>query len=475
MAAELIVCGEPAVGVGGEFERECARTLRDQLPDGYVVATNVHLARGCGEFYECDAIIAAPGVCDVLEVKCIRPEIAVGEDIITSSTGFYLDRVLSTVDHKAKVLASRRQRAPFPLSGRRGELRVGSQIVVPSSTRIIYKVASHKTTRPVRTLSDTVDRYRQMAAESSLFGDGSARRETRNAWMAYRDASAKAQRRTQRHLGRFAIRRQLPARQGVYEYFAVDEPPVQMEVHLREFSFDPVLPASELEAYLREVARETRILMKVRHPYVACVVGHFQTGGSWVQVSDWFDGNCLEQVWSVIAETSSWDKMGVFLRVIQALQFCHEKGVFHRNLGAEAVRVSQDLADVRLGGFECALDLGSTSTVTGSLLIRRDTRIVAPEDLQTGRSSNPRLADIFQAGVLLYRLLEDGNWPFSDTLDYVTGGAHLRQFSEPAHDVETDNLQRLAVRMMDVVPSRRPDLLRRVEQELETALAGGVR
>ena len=461
--------------MGGEFERECVRTLRDHLPDGYVVATNVHLARGGAEFYECDAVIAGPGVCDVLEMKCILPEISVGEDMIISSTGFYLDRVLSTVDHKAKVLASRRHLAPFPSGGLHRTVRVLSQVVVPSSTRITYKFAPHKTTRPVRTLSDTVKKYKQMAADSSLFGDSSVRQETRNAWMSYRDASAKAQRRTHRHLGRFAIRRQLSANKGIYEYFASDEPPVQMEVNLREFSFDPVLPASELEAYLREVARETRILMKVRHPYVACVIGHFQTGGSWVQVSDWFEGNCLENLWPIIAETSCGEKIGIFMKVIQALQFCHEKGVFHRNLGPEAVRVTQDLGDIRLVGFECALDVSSTSTTTGSSLVRRDPRIVAPEDLQTGRSANPRLADIFQAGVLLYRLLENGNWPFSDTLDYVTGGSHLRPFSEPTCDIETEKLQRLAVRMMDVVPSRRPDLLRRVEQELETALAGGRR
>lgn len=472
MSAELIACGEFAVGVGGEFERECARTLRDQLPNGYIIATNVYLARRVDGFYECDAVIAAPGVCDVLEMKCIRPDVSVWEDAIVSSTGYFVDRVLSTVNNKAKVLSSRIAKSPFPSSGHHKSVRVNSQVVVPSDTRINFKCPAHNSSRPVRTLADTVAKYQQMAAESKEFCDAVAGREIRNAWVAYRNDSAKGMRRTHRHLGRFTIRRQLSDEPGLYEYFAVDEPPCKMEVHLREFPFDSALPASELEAYLQQVARETRILMRVRHPWVSCVVGHFQTGASWVQVSDWFDGKKLEDIWSVMADTSSLEKMGLFIKTIQALQFCHEKGVFHRNLGARALRVSEDLADIRLGGFDCALDLSGTSTTTSSLLARRDPRLVAPEDLHTGRSSNPRMADIFQAGVLLYRLLENGEWPYTATFEYVTSGAQLRPFGVPLRDPETEALRRLALRMLDVNPARRPDLLKKVEQELENILGG---
>jgi serine/threonine protein kinase len=469
--AELIVCGPPAAGVGGDFERESARTLRDQLPNGYIIATNVYLARGGGGFYECDAVLAAPGICDVLEIKCIRPGVSVGEDLITTSTGFCVDRVLSTLNNKAKVLSSRMLKPPFPSSRVHRSIKVDGQVVVPSDTRINFKYPAYNSSRPVRTLADTVAKYRELASESNFFGDTVARHEIRNAWVAYRDTSARGQRRTYRHLGRFAIRRQLKSEPGVYEYFAVDEPPCQMEVHLREFPFDPELPARELDVYLHQVAREMRILMKVRHPYVSCVIGHFQTGSSWVQVSDWFEGDRLDDIWPVLKETSGEEKMDIFIKAVQALQFCHERGVFHRNFGASALNVSQDLSDTRLGGFDCALDLSGTST-TSTSLARRDPRLVAPEDLQTGRSSNPRLSDIFQAGVLLYRLLENGEWPFSDTLEYVTSGGQLRPFSELPRDRETERLRSLALRMMDVNTARRPDLLKKVEQELEDILSG---
>ena len=472
MPAELIPFGEYAYGIGGDFERACAAALRDQLPDGYLVMTNVYLPRGDAGFYECDAIVAAPGVCDVLEMKCVRPEITVGEDVITTSTGHRIDRPLSIVDHKAKVLASRRQRSPFLTTGHHINVRVGSQVVVPSDTRISFKTKYSGSSRPVRTLAETINKYQDLAKATPIFGNPTVRLETRGAWLAFRDASAPAARRNPRNLGRFAIRRQLSSDRGVYEYAAVDEAPVQMEVRLREFPFDPALPAADLESYLKQVARESRILMNVRHPFVSCVTGHFQTGGSWVQVSDWFDGKSLNELWPVLASAALAEKVEIFIKIIQALEYCHEKGVFHRNLTADAVWVSTDLADVRVGRFDCALDLGATSTLTGTISSLRDHRVLAPEELQTGRSDNARLPDIFQAGVLLYRLLENGEWPFTETLDYVTGGGHIRSFSATPTDSETDRIRSLALRMMHVVPARRPDLLSRVEQELKRILAG---
>ena len=403
-------------------------------------------------------------------MKCIRPEISVGEDSISSSTGFTLDRVFSTVDNKSKVLASRRGQAPFPSGAAHRSVRVGSQVVIPSDTRINFKHSAHSRVRPVQTLADTLEKYQRLAREQQDFNNSVLRREIRSGWISYRDVCAKSQRRTPQHLGRFAIRRQLSTESGVYEYFAVDEPPCQMEVLLREFPYDPALPAGELDRYIQEVARETRVLMRVRHPSVACVVGHFQTGASWVQVSDWFEGERLENLWSVLAGASVWEKMGIFAKTIQALEFCHEKGVLHRNLGAKAIRVSQDLSEIRLTGFDCALDPGSTLS-TSTLQARRDPRSVAPEDLASGKSSNPRLSDIFQAGLLLYRLLENGNWPFADTLDYVTSGGALRPFSQTPADLGTEILQRTALQMMDLDPRRRPDLLRKVEFTLEQALA----
>ena len=51
--------------------------------------------------------------------------------------------------------------------------------------------------------------------------------------------------------------------------------------------------------------------------------------------------------------------------------------------------MSQDFAEIRLVGFDCALDLTGTLTTMNRVLARRDPKLAPPEDLQTGRSSKP--------------------------------------------------------------------------------------
>jgi hypothetical protein len=474
MPAQLVTCGEFAAGVGGEFEKECARELRDSLPEQYVIATNVYVLRGGsggGEFYECDVVISAPGICDVLELKCIRPDAIVFEDLMTSQTGFSAERIFSKLNDKAKILTSRRERSPFPSGQKHRNVRLGSQVVVPSNTRVTFKFSPHATSKRVMTLADTVEKYRSISTASRAFQDSVTTRENLSGWSAYRNESVRGQRRTAQHLGRFIIQRQIRRENGIFEYFAVDEPPCKMEVLLREFPFDPTLPASQMQAYLQAVAREARVLMKLRHPNIACVIGHFQTGASWVQVSDWFDGERVEDSWPLIAESSVWDKINIFLKVIEALEFCHERGVFHRNVSAESVRVASDFSDVRLVGFDCALDLSATATTNSTASNKRDPRLIPPEDLAAGGTKNARLSDIFQAGVLLYRLLENGAWPFTNTFEYATSSAAIRPFVGPANDRETEALRQAAFRMLEVRPENRPDLLSKLKQELQAVFA----
>ena len=361
MPAHLIPCGDFSFGYGGEFERECVRRLRDELPDCYVVASNVTLDRGGGSFLECDAVVSTPGTWVVLEMKAMRSRVVVFEDLLRGAGRFSIDRVFSTLDLKAKVLRSRRRRPPFPQNAAHLAGRITSMVVVPDESNIVFKYAPHSSSPPVMTARDVIGHLKALAAGSGGSGSPTLQRELQKGWLAYAGASAPTTARSGRQLGRFRIKRQLSATADVSEFEAVDEPPCAAEVRLREFRVDPTMSLQDLDKDLERVAREMSVLRRIRHPSVSCVLSHFQTECSWVEVSDWFDGVPLETLWPAMADATASDRASIALRVIGALDYCHERGVFHRNVSADAVLVPEQALHEAL----CCRDLSEVSLRIG--------------------------------------------------------------------------------------------------------------
>ena len=336
--AELIPFGKFPPTIGGEFEKECCQQLCRDLPDGVIIATSIELLRHSGSFYELDAVVSTPGFCQLLEFKCIRPDVDVHEDLL-SSGDYVQDRALSRANAKARVLADRLKRAPF----RNASVPwVTTSVVVPDETTITFHHDTHRRDHPVEQISQVIRRCRsRMDHEKPLLGTAETRTKNRNGWLDFRD-SATITSGSHHRLGRFVIKRRLGFVAGAPEYHAVDEPPCQVDVHLREFPLDPTLPAEELRRFLNTISREFRVLRRLRHPHVACVVGHFQTGASWVQVSDWFEGRTLNEELGALVELPLFQRIGFFQSLVSTLQFCHEKGVFHRNIDGKAVLVADD-------------------------------------------------------------------------------------------------------------------------------------
>ena len=241
------------------------------------------------------------------------------EDLLRGAAQFAVDRVFSTLDLKAKVLGGRRQRPPFPSGSAHMEGRV-EDFGRSCSPTIVFHHRSHAENQTVMTLDHAITRFAAFAAESSYFLELDSTRASARVGGGLSQASTPGASRSRGQLGRYRVRKQLTSRsKGVLEFHAVDEPPARAEVRLREFELESALPAQELDAHLDRLAREMTVLRKIRHPYVACITGHFQTGCSWVEVSDWFDGEPLENIWPLLRDASVLEKAGVFLKVVGAL------------------------------------------------------------------------------------------------------------------------------------------------------------
>jgi serine/threonine protein kinase len=473
MTAVLVTFSDPAFGNGGEFEKLCFRTLRDSLPSCFFIATNVPIARGKGAFYECDAIIMAPGVCDILEMKCIKPYVEVYEDFLRGINEYSIDRVFSILDSKGKVLKSRREKRPFLKSQPAAHKPwISTFVVVPDDCEIKVCYKPYDSNRPIKQLGEVVRYYSELATNNLSLDNRTYYTELLSSWIKFRDMSSTDIQRNNRYLGQYLIKRRLRSAENIFEYHATDKPPCAMDVHLKEYPFDTVASVDKIGVSLDHLSREMRTLRQVRHPHVACVIGHFQTGSSLVQISDWFDGRPLEELWQTVSDVSIEQKLDFFLKIVRALEFCHTKGVFHRALSAATILVDESLDDLRLTGFEFAKDLNRSMTVPTAELSKRDPRLIPPEELTMPGKTNHRVGDIFQAGILLYRLLENGDWPFEDTLAYCESNGKVRTMRIVKNEQGMDSIQKLVLDMLAIPPKSRPDPLAKVASDIQNVLAG---
>ena len=157
------------------------------------------------------------------------------------------------------------------------------------------------------------------------------------------------------------------------------------------------------------------------------------------------------------------DKLTLMIQIAQAIAFCHSKGVFHRNMHAGNVLVSTDFDEIRVRGFEFAKDVELTRTVLDSDRRRRDPRVIPPEELLRKEAINLRAYDVYQTGLLFYRILENGKWPFEEALDYTTGNGSFREMTGHTESPQIAPIRQLVGEMLTIDPSGRPDPMSRVE------------
>ena len=159
--AHILQFGDFAPGIGGEFERQSMKALREALPDYFLVIGNLSMPRGDGSFYEIDALVVAPTVCNILELKCLRAEATIYEDRIVGFAGYSLDRVFSILDSKSKVLSGRLRKRPFSYDNDGNNLPwINSFVVVPDEVHINFKYEDYRRNGNVKTLTGTIRYYK---------------------------------------------------------------------------------------------------------------------------------------------------------------------------------------------------------------------------------------------------------------------------------------------------------------------------
>src|SRR6185436_8870568 len=167
------------------------------------------------------------------------------------------------------------------------------------------------------------------------------------------------------------------------------------------------------EFILHRFERERRILGALDHPYVARLLdGGATDDGMPFFVMEYVEGLPIDQ-YGQAATLSTAERLGLFLKVCEAVSYAHRQGVIHRDLKPSNILVTEDGVPKLLDfGVAKLLNLDSAGrTVDATATVNR---VMTPEYASPAqlRGLPPQETDdVYSLGVLLYILLT-GQHPY---------------------------------------------------------------
>lgn len=180
---------------------------------------------------------------------------------------------------------------------------------------------------------------------------------------------------------------------------------------------------------LRErFSRERRILARLEHPGIARLIdGGVTDDGVPFLVMELVEG-CDIGEFAERRMLSVAERLELFCRVCDAIDFAHRHLVIHRDLKPSNIVVTED-GRIKLLDFGVAklLDDATEGTLTGGAVAPMTPYFASPEQL-LGQPLTTT-SDVFSLGVLLYVLLT-GETPFVSTGETITASELLRRVTE---------------------------------------------
>lgn len=174
---------------------------------------------------------------------------------------------------------------------------------------------------------------------------------------------------------------------------------------------------------------EARILQALAHPAIARMHEFLEVDGAPCLVMEYVDGDTLEQIIRSRGPLPIADAVRIFAALADAVSYIHQRGIVHRDLKSNNVKVDTlgavKLLDFGIATAEATPRLTSTGNVVGTLMS------LAPEQLRTGRAE-PR-SDIWALGILFYEMLT-ARLPFEGGADGFVGEKILRGAYSPASE-----------------------------------------
>jgi serine/threonine protein kinase len=164
--------------------------------------------------------------------------------------------------------------------------------------------------------------------------------------------------------------------------------------------------------------REAKIQARLNHPNIAHLYSFFKDGDSFYIVMEFVDGTPFSKILPM-----PWPQaLGMFIEILEGLEYAHSLGVLHRDLKPDNI-MAGPRGEVKIMDFGIAHVLGSVRQTREQSLVGT-LQYVCPE-LINSKEISPR-SDIYSLGILLFEIVS-GKLPFTAENDFALLHQHLEK------------------------------------------------
>ncbi len=262
---------------------------------------------------------------------------------------------------------------------------------------------------------------------------------------------------------------------------------------LDHYRIDSLVARSGMASIFRATDLENgrQVAIKIPHPEVECDPGLFERfrreeeigklmdhpgvmkvfsdddRSQVYMVMEWVEGRLLRKILGEQPKLPTERAIRITLRILDALDYIHSKGVVHRDLKPENVMVDEH-DNIKLIDFGIAGNAGSRRLTFAKFSPTMGTPdYISPEQVK-GQRGDAR-SDLYALGVMFYEMLT-GKVPFSGANPFLIMNDRLLNNPVPPREIDPTippQLQEIVYRALERVPKNRYSSARDFARDLE--------
>jgi serine/threonine protein kinase len=393
---DVIHCA-PGMHIGEEIT---LGFLRENLPGDHVILTNYHLPDESGTL-EIDLVILNYQGVFLLEVKHWWGKIE-ADQIHWLQGGHRHPSPLTSVDIKAKRVHS-------TLADARSDLGrvsvVGFVVLSKGDTLLTIDDPRRDRVFPLN------QRLIQALTGRDFLFSSSALPLERSRLPAAKDALVHHHVDPERRLvGNYRIVAELAPGEA-YDAFEAQHVTIKgRRARIKRYHIPAIRSMRHLEETVRRFKQDMEALSQVEgHPNIVRAYDFLKdpdTDDTYYLILELVDGCTLREIIDEDPDLTLAQGLRYLILVADALAYCHQRGIIHRNLTPYSIYVTDD-GQVKLGDFDFARvpAISQTISKTGQPLVVN--KYIAPEQLDDPRQVDPRV-DLYSLGAVWYDLIFRG-------------------------------------------------------------------